>query len=190
MERKYKIALIILGAVLLAGILGIVINQLTKPDDQSEDEAPLDEKRSLDDSEIDNTDLNQGGGLGILVPDDSTMMKPKFNVEQELSNSFSQVKDQVLYPKRARIGGLDYSNVRTSPEVNTDKGWWDTGNLITTISSGTPIGRVKSIEFKLYNGYNYKWFKVKLIKPTGGVFSPYTEGYVRADTVTFKPYKK
>lgn len=187
MERKHKILLVIIGAVLLAGILGVVIYQLTKTEDQEEDETQLNQE--LEESLIDDSSTNQGAGI-ISPPDDPTMVKPKFNVEKELANSFAQLKDHILYPKRTGQGGIDYANVRSSPEVNTDQGWWDTGNLITTISSGTSIGRVDSIEFKLYNGYNYKWFKVKLTKPTGGVFSAYTEGYVRADTVTFKPYKK
>lgn len=123
-------------------------------------------------------------------PVDDGLTRPTFNAENELSNSIGQLKGRYLYPKRKEQGGWGYANIRTSTEVNNDTGFWTDGidNLITTINSGTPIGKVLSEKSGLYNGYSYRWFKVKLYKPIGGWFSDYTEGFVRADTVTIKAY--
>lgn len=119
------------------------------------------------------------------------MVNPKFNEENELSNGYLQVKNHVLYPKRKEHGGWGYANIRSSTEVNTDQGWWDpSDNLITTINSGIPIGKVIGETSAIFNDYSYRWFKVKLNKPILGFWSDTTEGYVRADTVTFKPYEK
>ncbi len=186
MEKTTKIALLITGSIIIAG--GIAVGLyflLRKPKTDNEDFA-------VDD--IDDTTKGQGNTGSSQntnshnVPA-SNEVTPKFNGENELSNPFSQLKEQVLYPKREHIGGWGYANVRSSAEVNTNQGWWDgVDNLITTINSGTPIGRVLSETTGLFNGYPYRWFKVKLTKPMGGFWSNYTEGYVRADTVTFKPY--
>lgn len=194
MERQHKIFLIVTGAVLLAGIVGLAIYQLTKKDDTNEEEPINDQgeipKNNNTPSPVSNSDVSNPSP-NQAPPADPNMVVPRFNVESELINPISELKDHVLYPKRVATGGWGYANVRSTPEVNTEQAWWDPfDNLLTTISSGTSIGRVISHETKVYNGYNYRWFKVKLTKPTGGVFSPYTEGYVRADTVTFKQYRK
>lgn len=113
---------------------------------------------------------------------------PQFNAENELKNPYSQLKGHYLYPKRKEQKGQGYANIRSSAEVNTDQGWWDpSDNLITTINSGIPIGKVIGESNGLFNGYSYRWFKVKLNKPVGIIWKTY-EGFVRADTVTFKPY--
>lgn len=114
---------------------------------------------------------------------------PIFNEENELKNGLSQLKNKVLYPKRAWQGGSDYANVRSSAEVNTESAWYDPfDNLLTTIGAGTPIGKVISETSGVYNSHPYRWFKVKLSKPVG--FWGTEEGFVRGDTVTFVPYPK
>ena len=123
-------------------------------------------------------------------PTDPNKVVPKFNSERELTNPYSQLKDHVLYPKRKEMKGSGYANIRSSAEVNTDQGWWDMkDNLITTINSGIPIGKVIGETSGLFNGYSYRWFKVKLTKPIG-FWSKTYEGFVRSDTVTFIAYDK
>lgn len=195
MDKRTKIALIVLGALFLAGAIGVVIYQLTKnnksEDDMDDTPAPPGPTPAKTNSADNSGGFGGGGtsgsGAGASWQDPSKV-NPTFNVEGELSNKFSELKGRILYPKRKFMGGWDYTNVRTYPEVNTDQGWWDTGNLITTLGAGTKIGKVLAEERKTYNGYTYRWFKVELSEPTGGFFSPYTEGFVRADTVTFAPY--
>lgn len=191
MQAKTKIILIITGSVLIAGGLAVGLYfLLRKP-------APEDEMQDI----IDKGGSNSGGGTtnqtgnsfdtGSDNNNSNTTLEinPKFNSEGELTNSLAQLKGRVLYPKRTATGGWGYTNVRASAEVNTDQGWWDpSDNLITTINSGTQIGKVLSETTGLFNGYSYRWFKVKLTKPTGGFWSNYTEGYVRADTVIFQAY--
>ena len=196
MKRNHKIALIITGSVLIVTGLGIAIYHLTKSDD-SESEENSDVNPYVGSQNVGATQ-SQSSGSGSdesTINTDSSwsndLIEPTFNIEGELSNSPHQLKDRYLYPKRTSSGGWGYSNVRSSAEVNNDQGWWDgSDNLITTINSGTPIGRVISETTGVYNGYSYRWFKVKLARPTGGWFTPYTEGYVRADTVTIKAYQR
>jgi hypothetical protein len=122
---------------------------------------------------------------------DPTKVVPKFNGENELSNKYSEIKDRYLYPKRKEHDGFGYANVRMSPAVNTQSAWYDpVSNLLTTIKSGTPIGKVIGETSAVFNEYSYRWFKVKLMKPVKGFLNTYTMGFVRADVVTFAPYNR
>ena len=187
MEKTTKIALLITGSVIVAG--GVAVGLyflLRKP---KTDDNRFAENRTGATSKKQNDSGDKANSQNTDTTTTSNEVVPKFNGENELSNPLSQLRDRVLYPKREHIGGWGYSNVRSSAQVNTNQGWWDgVDNLITTINSGIPIGRVLSETTGLFNGYPYRWFKVQLIKPVGGFWSKYTEGYVRADTVTFKPY--
>lgn len=189
MERTTKIALIITGAVIVAGGMAVGLYfLLRKPKTDNEEPEPYRTGGNSSTGKTNSGSTGQQNTNNSSTPV-SSEITPKFNAENELSNPFSQLKGKVLYPKRESMGGWGYSNIRSSAEVNTNQGWWDgLDNLITTISSGTPIGTVLSEKTGLFNGYPYRWFKVKLTKPAGGFWSNYTEGYVRADTVTFKPY--
>jgi hypothetical protein len=122
---------------------------------------------------------------------DPTKVVPKFNGENELSNKYSEIKDRYLYPKRKEHDGFGYANVRMSPAVNTESAWYDpVSNLLTTIKSGIPIGKVIGETSAVFNDYSYRWFKVKLMKPVKGFLNTYTMGFVRADVVTFAPYNR
>lgn len=187
-RRKAKIIMIVTGSLLLVGTTGFLIFWVARKKENTESKA----LNTDIDSGIDLPDQGQQNNL----PDESSTpgntsneIKPAYNIENELSNPLHQLKGRMLYAKREWAGGLGYANVRSSPEVNNSSGWWDADNLITTINKGIPIGRVLSEESGLFNGYSYRWFKIKLYKPVGGWFSNYTEGYVRGDTLTFKPYQ-
>jgi flagellar basal body-associated protein FliL len=122
---------------------------------------------------------------------DPNKVAPKFNGENELSNKYSELKDRYLYPKRKEQKGFGYANVRMSPSVNTQKAWYDpVSNFLTSIKSGTSIGKVIGETSTVFNDYSYRWFKVKLTKPVKGFLNTYTMGFVRADVVTFAPYNK
>ena len=192
MKKNQKIALIIVGSLLVTSAIGIAIYQLTKKDDTEPetDENPYVGNRNIEEP-VSSGSSTQSSSTSTSNPSYSNLVEPAFNAENELSNPLHQIKGKVLYPKNSQDGGWGYANVRSSAEVNNDQGWWDgSDNLITSIKSNTPIGVVLSETSGIYNGYSYRWLKVKLLKPTGGWFSPYTQGYVRADTVTFKAYKR
>jgi len=194
MKRNHKIALIITGSVLIATGLGIAIYQLTKSD-ESESEENSDVNPYVGPQSIGASQNTASSNTSTESNSDTSwntnIVEPTFNQENELSNSLHQLKGRVLYPKRTSQSGWGYSNIRSTAEVNNDQGWWDgSDNLITTINSGTPIGKILSETTGVYNGYSYRWLKVKLAKPTGGWFTPYTEGFVRADTVTIQSYER
>lgn len=184
--NKKKLILIIVGSVLLFGAIGITIYQLIK--------------KKKEEADGENPFVAKQTSLSIPTPNSfsqsqdpapqqtSNLIEPTFDEEGQLSNSLSRLKNRMLYPKRKTDGGFGYSNVRSSAEVNNDEGFWDYGNLLTTISAGTPIGRVISEEINMYNGFPYRWLKVKLVNPVGGWFTPYKEAFVRADTVIFKSF--
>lgn len=192
MTRKTKIILIILGAIFVAGAIGVTIYYLTSKNNQ--DEEGMEDKDLNPFVEPTSPRVTSPSGTtnvptNTTTTTNSNQVKPRYDSEGQISNPFSEVKDRMLYPKREWAGGWGYANVRSSPEVNTNQGWWDGyDNLITTIGERTPIGKAKEVQTKLLNGFPYKWYKVKLYKPVDGWFSDYTEGYVRADTVTFVPY--
>jgi hypothetical protein len=188
MERRTKIILFIAGGVLIVGSIGIGIYIRFK------NQGKEDEKNTFDEPDTGVSRSNTSvEGQGELIPEKEIsdgLTRPTFNTENELTNSFSSIKGHYLYPKRKEQGGWGYANVRSSALVNNNTSWWTDGisNLITTIYKGRTIGTVISATTAVYNGYSYRWLKVKLSRPTGGVFSAYTVGYVRADTVTFKTF--
>ncbi len=201
MKKNTKIALIIGGVVLLGTGIGLAIHYLNKKRKEEEEAQELEEALARDKTA--STSNPQSGqslsGWDAIVaqaggntPDisNSNRVVPTFNRENELSNPYSEIKGQILYPKaKGENGGFGYANIRTSAEVNTDRGWWDfSDNFLTKISAGTPIGKVVSEVTGTFNGYGYRWFKVWLMHKVG--FWGTTHGYVRGDNVTFKPYSK
>ena len=192
MTRKTKIAIIILASLLLAGGIGIGIYYLINKDDSSEGESTDGDLNEFIEP-LRTGGTNPTGGTTIQTPTNPNQVVPRYDSEGQISNAWGEVKNRMLYPKREWAGGYGYANIRTSPEVNNEQGFWTDGysdNLITTISSGTPIGTAEEVETKTHNNFPYRWYKVKLYKSVDGWFSDYTEGYVRSDTVTFKPYDR
>lgn len=189
MKKRTKIILIVVGSVLIASSIGIVIYQLVKKSKEDEsDENPYIEKQASQSVVSSGGTENPQSSYTEQTQEVQNRVEPSFDEEGQLSSPLSAIKNRMLYPKSKSDGGYGYSNVRSSAEVNNDTGFFDYGNLLTSISAGTPIGRVISEEINLYNGFPYRWLKVKLVKPVGGWFFPYKEAFVRADTVTFKSY--
>lgn len=193
MKQETKIILLISGAVILVGAigLGIYLHYAGKKEKEDKD------KKGDGGNDPGNKDGNNTANDPTYTPPPNYnppavpgTVSPQYNSENELINDLSELKDRVLYPKRKEAGGMGYANIRSSAEVNTDRGWWDlSDNLLTTINSGTPIGKVTGETSGLFNGYSYRWFKVKLLQPVGFWGSTY-DGFVRADTVTIKPYEQ
>lgn len=173
MERQTKIILIVSGSLVVATALGFGIYFLVTKNSEDE-ETETNPFIETDDSNTTNESNTDNGYQPLIAP--------TFNTENELSNSMIQLRGKTLYSKEKATGGWDYTNVRSSAEVNTDQGWWDTGNKITTIYKGNGIGKVISDTTGVHNGYSYRWFKVRLLTSVGN----HTEGYVRGDTVSFK----
>jgi hypothetical protein len=195
MELERKHIFLIGGAVLLLTAIGIGIYLVvSKPSDK--DDKPEDKKKGGDDAPPETTNPPaDSGGNTTPAPNNTNSIQngqvvPIFNEENELKNGLSQLKSIQLYPKRQWQGGWDYTNVRSTAEVNTESAWYDPfDNLLTTIGAGTPIGKVISETTGLYNSHPYRWFKVKLNKKVG-FWGTTEEGFVRADTVTFVPCTK
>lgn len=193
MELERKHIFLIAGSVLLATAIGIGLYMIfnkpseDKPKDEKDkggDNTPPDSKTPPPSNTGGNTTTNSSNASSIQ----NGQVVPIFDEENQLKNSVDQLKEATLYPKRQWQGGSDYANIRTSAEVNTESAWYDPfDNLLTTIGAGTPIGKVTSATTTVYNGFPYRWLKVKLNKPIG--FWAIDVGYVRADTVTFVPYK-
>lgn len=204
MNPKVKKIVLITGIALIAIAVGVGLYLYFNRDkEEDKDDKPRGKDKEPDSGSNPSGGSSSGGkggsggsGSGSGSGDENTNADPNtvvpiFNTEQELSNDFSQLKNRVLYPKRKEHGGFGYAHLRSSAEVNTNRGWWDgKTNLITTINSGTPIGKVLSKTSGLYNGYSYTWYKVRLNKPFSTFFKTYYEAYVRADVVTIKPYPK
>lgn len=194
MKLEQKHILLIVGAVLIATAIGVGIYLLVRKDDkpdETKDNPPPGDNSGGSQGNANGSQPGNAPSSYTPPPTVNTSGKvvPIYNEEKELDNPFSQLRGRVLYPKRKSAGGWDYANVRTSAEVNTEQAWYDPfDNLLTTINSGTPIGRVLEEVAGVYNGYSYRWFKVDLIKSVG--FWGTKTGYVRGDTVTFVPYDK
>lgn len=199
MERQTKNILLITGGVVLLSAISYAVYLVFK-DKGNEDNSENGDSQS-NDTQVNNNYYYGNNPQGNAGGSDSgstntggngTMIEPKYNGEKELSNGFGELKGRVLYPKRTVYGGLGYANVRSSAEVNTDRGWWDSShNLLATFKEGTPIGKVLEEVTTEFNNYGQRWFKVKMYKSYWNYLWVYTDiGYVRADVVTFKPYAK
>jgi hypothetical protein len=201
MEAKTKKIILLVGiSVLVIGVgLGVYFIIKKKRENEGIDKQEKEDYKkvkvrngSSSGSSSSNTSNSSPVKAPVIETSDPNMVNPKFNAENELSNKLSDLRGHVLYPKRKGMGGFGYANIRTSAEVNNDTNWWTDGisNLITTINTGVPIGKVISETSGLFNDYTYRWFKVKLTKPVSSFWKTYTEGYVRADVVTFASYPK
>jgi len=200
MNPETKKVLLITGSLLFVGAIagGIYLYVKAKADqDQNENKVNKAQPKKNNSSSLGSSSVTSNSSstssstsTAPEIVEDPSLVKPRFNSENELINTFSELKNQVLYPKRKQQEGWGYTNVRSSAEVNTNQGWWDgLTNLLTTINSGIPIGKVISETNGVFNDYSYRWFKVKLNKAVG-FWGTTTEGYVRADTVTIKSYHK
>lgn len=178
MNKTTKVILIVSGVLTIGGIsVAIYLNHRKRQEENQILENQRQDFRVP--SQADNP---------VNIPSTEIIQEgqPRFNVEGELINPLTELKGKTLYPKAKGDGnGLGYTNVRSTPEVNNDRGWWDFwDNKITTITGSTPIGKVIGEKSSELNGYGYRWLKVWLMNKVG--FWGTTEGYVRADTVTFK----
>ena len=176
MEKPLKIILIAAGIASGIAAISLAIYFVTKKQ-KEEDEAALAALSPAVNPPVNTIDT-------AAITSSAHLIAPSFNTEGELSNPIQQIKGRYIYPKPQTEGGVNYANVRREAQVNTDQGWWDlSSNELATIYAGTPIGTVISDTTSLHNGYAYRWFKVRLQTPAKN----YAEGFVRADTVTFKP---
>ncbi len=198
MNPETKKVLLITGSLLFVGAIagGIYLYIKAKADQKEQENQQQTKPKKTNSSSLGSSSDSSSSSANSSVTtapeivEDPSLVKPRFNSENELINTFSELKNQVLYPKRKEQEGWGYANIRSSAEVNTNQGWWDgLTNLLTTINSGIPIGKVISETNGVFNDYSYRWFKVKLNKAVG-FWGTTTEGYVRADTVTIKSYHK
>jgi len=176
MEKTTKTIIIVGSIILTLGIATGIILYFTNKAKTEKEEAEAKEKLEKKQKEIEQANESSMGE----VPDG----RAKFNGEGELSNPISELTGKTLYPKPRALGGEGFANVRSSAEVNDDRGWWDfSHNKLFSIADDQEIGTVISETSGEHNGYSYRWFKVS-IDPDNGQTEK--TGFVRADTVTFR----
>jgi hypothetical protein len=189
MDRKKVIIWSVVGVVSALAITFTIIGVRKSARKKKQEKAKQQEEKAnalqLEES------AKQSEGQQATVQKDNTVT-PSRDINRALNNNYNDIVGRVLYPAQkssnpaeGHLGGVGYANVRTSAEVNT--GYWN--NFIVKIGSGSPIGKVIE-ETNDSMSPPIRWFKVQLSNPCCGYFSDYKEGWVRGDTVTFKPYKK
>jgi hypothetical protein len=185
MTKGAKIALISLAVLGTAGLVtGIVLSKKKKAKEKKKQE---DREQKTQEEEHEKEVRTEGTGAtktGYIVP--------VRNRNGEVVNPLSEVKGKMLYPASDSSktvlgyeGGAGSATLRTEAEVNTGY----INNRINKYSGREAIGTVTSAK-KDNLDPAMRWFKVKMKKPCCGYFSDYTEGWVRADVVTFNKYKK
>jgi hypothetical protein len=184
MDKGLKISLIVLGVASVVGATTLILIGVKNKKDEEREKRLRETESSKELKESTQTEASGESIKGYVTP--------TRNRNGEIVNPFSEVVGRVLYPSADSndpslgfVGGQNKATLRTSAEVNT--GTWN--NQITTYTGRTPIGTVISTETDNLNP-PMRWFKVKMSKPCCGIISDYTEGYVRADVVTFNKYKK
>lgn len=177
------------GFLLFSGISFVVYKQIKK----SRDLKALKEEEKKKEEEVAKLEENTQG-TESTVTQIGDVISPIRNVDKAINNKFSDIKGITLYPAKKsnnKIEGhpyaLGYSNIRETAEVNDSKGisdlWRD--NLLGKVSAGSVIGKLVSEKYDNLEPA-MRWFLVKLAKPIDN----WKYGWVRADTVTFKPFKK
>ncbi len=195
MNRKKVIIWSVVGVVSALAITFTIIGIRKSIRKKKDEEAKKDEEEinalKLEESS------KQSEGQQEVAKKDNTVT-PSRDINRALNNNYKDLVGRVLYPAQkssnaveGHLGAVGYANVRTSPEVNNSQGIWDawSDNFIVKIDAGKPIGTVLAEQNDSMSP-PIRWFKVKLSNPCCGYISDYTEGWVRGDTVTFKPYKK
>lgn len=132
---------------------------------------------------------------------DANLVKPLFNRNGELINSYADLKGKKLIAKSD-------SNIRSTARINNPTWYAETHtNLLTKATKGAVLGTIIG-ESKGEEIPAMRWFKIKLEKPV--TISPelgtglqmisqffseakpgtYEYGYVRADVATINQYRK
>lgn len=179
----------ILGGILILGGASFIVYRQVK---KSRDLKALQEEEKLKAEEVSKLEENTQGTDSSNTQIGDTIY-PLRNVDRAINNKFSDIRNVVLYPAKKsnnKVEGhqfaLGYSNVREKPEVNNESAWYDPfDNLLGKVVAGQTIGKIVSERYDNLEPA-MRWFLVKLNKPLDG----WTYGWVRADTVTFKPFKK
>jgi hypothetical protein len=188
MNKKLKITLIIAGSLAVAGAVTIaIVRGIRNKKEQKElQEAELQETQNLE-------ELNEGLETQQDTIDDN--VSPVRNLDKALNNSFSEIRGVKIYPARKSndpVKGHPYAegfaNIRKTPEVNNAQGFFtdlNFDNLLGKVNAGSSIGTIYSEQYDNLTP-KMRWFNVKLSKKIGGK----QWGWVRADNVTFVPFKK
>lgn len=179
----------ILGGVLVLGGASFLIYRQVK---KSRDLKALREEEKKKADEVAKLEENTQGtdSSNTQIGDTITPIR---NVDRAINNKFSDIRGVNLYPAKKSNNSVEghpfalgYSNVREKPEVNNESAWYDPfDNLLGKVVAGQSLGKLVSERYDNLEPA-MRWFLVKLTKPLDG----WTYGWVRADTVSFKPFKK
>lgn len=193
MNKGLKIVLISVGVATAIALPIVLVSRKKKRDEQQRKRDQEAQEKNLEQSTQTEAsgEVTSGGSKyqGYIIP--------KRNYNNEVINPLSEIKGRKLFSAQdSKDPALGYPQaegtawVRSEAEVNTGT----VSNALKQIKGA--IGTV--LETKKDNlSPSMRWFKVKLDKPARGVcwklgFSypcDKTEGWVRADVVTFAPYK-
>lgn len=209
MKKGVKIALIVGGAAVVGVSTYLIIRKVRqKKREEAEKKRLEEENKASIESTIAALEMQQGsntppsskGGCSGKV------ITPKRNLNRDINNNFSEIKGMTIYPAKKSndpVKGHDYASglatIRTSPAVNTSGNHWsglDASNEIGIIMGDKPVGTILK---EAYDNHDpkHRWFRVKLARKMEdcsgyvpswlGGCDDVSYGWVRADTVTFKP---
>lgn len=205
MNKALKITLITVGLLAVGTSTYFIARAIRRKNEREEEEEKQKEenKKELEQA-IDNLNSQSSNG-SANASCEQIFVKPDRNLNKDINNSFSDIKGVTLYPAlkssdpiKGHKYASGYTNIRNSAEVNNKTSSFDVSNLIGKVSSGSPIGKIVAESYDDQSP-KHRWFKVLLAKKmedcsgvTGGFFGcdEATVGYVRADTVSFKPINK
>lgn len=179
----------ILGGVLVLGGASFILYRQIK---KSRDLKVLREEEKIKSEEVAKLEDNVQGTDSSDTKIGDTI-SPDRNVDKAINNKFSDIRGVILYPAKKsnnKIEGhtfaLGYSNIREKPEINNESAWYDPfDNLLGKVVAGQTIGKLVSERYDNLEPA-MRWFLVKLTKSLDG----WSYGWVRADTVSFKPFIK
>ncbi len=193
MDKKKVILLVSLGVVLIGGGITTVVILSKRKKEKDAEKLRIAKQKQFEKEKREQYQQSykgEGAPQGSVASGstgDPNISQPFIDSELQLANPFSEIKGQSLYPRTTQRGS-GYANIRKGPEVlEAWEGWRN--NRITKINAPTPIGRVIS-EKEDDLDPPMRWFKVQLANPCCGILSDYKTGWVRADTITMRPYNK
>jgi hypothetical protein len=188
MDKKKVIIWSIVGVV---GAVGLALTGFAIGKSIKKKKAKEKAKKKEDDN-LAKLEISQKQSEGQQAVTTSGTVTPSRDINRALNNNFAELKGRTLYPAKkssnpaeGHLGAEGFSNVRSSAEVNT--GYWN--NFLKKVDGDKPIGTVTAEQTDNMSP-PIRWFEVKLSVPYDGWFGDYDKGWVRGDTVTFKPYKK
>jgi hypothetical protein len=186
MNKTLKTTLIVVGSLALAGGITYAIYRVAKKRKEDKEQK---EREQQQEAEL--QIINEG--VSGQQESTSEMVTPIRNLDKNINNSYAEIRGVELFPAQKSSNPIlghefaqGYAILRNTPEVNTKQAWWDfKDNEVGRVSTGSSIGTIRGEKYDNLTPA-MRWFWVKLTKKIGSR----EHAWVRADVVTFKPFKR